>query len=114
MWSSNLDSDTLESHERNMLLQGKMARAQGDTKSTNSRESSLASGQSRATQLSKVKANNQPLFHMQRIKRNEGGNIELDLMHAKTSEIQDDGINEDQDIEGKELTEEEQLQLQRE
>lgn len=70
------------------------------------------------TQLSKVKAapNDAHHFDMQRIKRNEIGAIELDLSHAKSSDLQeDDSLNqEEQLLDGRELTEEEQKQFDRE
>jgi|LauGreDrversion4_2_1035121.scaffolds.fasta_scaffold21489_2 hypothetical protein len=47
---------------------------------------------------------------MQRIKRNEIGAIELDLSHAKSSDLlEDDTLKEEEQLlEGRELTEEEQ------
>jgi len=46
---------------------------------------------------------------MQRIKRNEIGTIELDLSHAKSSDLQDESFKDDNQLmEDRELTEEEQ------
>ena len=65
------------------------------------------------TKLSNVKAVGNT-FDLQRIKRGEGGNIELDLNHAKASEVHDDGIRDDHNNEDIDLTEEEQKQVDRE
>jgi hypothetical protein len=58
-----------------------------DNQSTHSRNSSLSGNmQKKMTKLSNVKAS-QP---KSTIKRGEGGTIELDLTHAKTSELHEE------------------------
>lgn len=56
------------------------------------------------TKLSQVKVEHAP----PKLKRGEGGTFELDLTHAKTSEVQDDPVDDDPDNDDRELSEEEQ------
>jgi hypothetical protein len=65
------------------------------------------------TQLSKVKAA-EAHFDIKRIIRNEVGAIELDLSHAKSSDIIDDVMKEEEQLDGRDLTDEEQKQVDRE
>jgi hypothetical protein len=96
MLSSNLDSDGFS--EAGQLI----------SKETRSIES-IGNRSSKVTQLSNVKVQDNAQEHLL-IKRNQAGTIDLELIHAKTSEIQDDYINSyDQLIgEGNEPSEEEQ------
>jgi hypothetical protein len=43
-----------------------------------------------------------------KIKRGEGGTIELDLTHAKTSEVQEEALPDDENDDDREMTEDEQ------
>lgn len=99
MFSMNLDSDGSSDAAQLMM-------ARKDTRSID--ESAKGDHSSRITQLSKVKVDHENQ-EMHKIKRNETGSIELEFTHAKTSEIQDDSIKDQEQllIEGREMTEEE-------
>lgn len=96
IYSSNYESDASNTQEKGKAKGGETMSISSSTNEKNS---------SSVTKLSKIKAE-------QKIKRGEGGNIELDNLQAKTSEIQGDDNGDDDD--GKELTEEEIKQRERE
>eukprot|EP00347_Sterkiella_histriomuscorum_P015972 403354991 len=114
---SSMDSDSDYDKSTLMKSQKKSRLYEDDSASTGSAASNTASiSSSKITTLAKVRANqneyeSQQLSQAQRVKRNQGGVIELELMHAKTSELLDDDQEENQNAE---LTETEIKQRERE
>lgn len=124
--SDDYDSDGSVDADRNSLINSTRNKRSinhglhinnNESASTNSHGTQSFSS-SQITSLSRLRAQTnqyevQQENQMQRVKRNQGGNIELELAHAKTSELLDDE-DDNNENENKELTEADIKQKERE